>query len=244
MRTLFIIWALLISLCGSSTYADSLQTQKLTLYPYKNIVELQDDFVSGATGSGNVGWMNWATASGTGTPISSEANRSGIYRKTTGAVANTISQLRLSFTSSIISTTFSWDQVWIIRPVDIDADTIYRTGMTNNWGLASIQHGVYFERLGTDTNWFCVTHNNTGSPNRTDSGVAAIADWVTHRIVFTAGAALPALFYINGVLVCSQDNSRIPASLILPGTHVINTAAASKTLDHDYWQLRILGLVR
>lgn len=229
----------LFSLLWSSlVFGSDLTSQKSTLYPYKSTIELQDDFLSGTTASGSVGTLGWSSA-GTITTQVSVANRLGVYRIDTGAVSGT--QARINFISSaLLDPALPTTQTFIARLNTNDANTTVRIGSANGISADPPIHGIYFEKLDPDVNWFCITRAGAVQ-TRTDSGVPVTVNFEAFVI---SRKSTGVDFLINGVTVCPAQNTNIPTTFIGSYFWIINSAAASKTMDVDYWDIRLTGLVR
>lgn len=218
--------------------ASDIQQMQSVLYPYKSMIELQDDFLSGAVSTGTVGSLGWFVT-GTTTSINGEANAPGILRKDTSAVSGTVSALLLSGTQQQLISSSVYNQLFRARLNTNDANTTVRIGLTNSCTVSPVSSGIYFEKLDADTSWFAV-NNNAGSATRTTTGVAVNTSFNEFSINKTASAVE---FRINGVLT-NTIATDIPTGSIQTCMQIVNSAAAAKTFDIDYFQLRITGLVR
>lgn len=206
------------------------------LYPYQSRVFLQEEFLTG-NGSGSWGILGW-TSAGTITVQGSEVNRPGLLRIDTGAVSGT--QARISYSNSgAIDPGNNHSILWLARLNSNDGNTTLRIGQGNSVASSPPASGIYFEKLDADTNWFCVTRAG-GVQTRTDSGVATSTSFVTF---FTLRNSSGVFFYLNGSLVATHTTN-IPTQFISPYVFIINSAAASKTVDVDYFEMKIFNLVR
>lgn len=208
------------------------------LYDYRNSVQLQEEFISGATSAGTIGTLSWFLANGTTTIQASETNRPGILRRDTTATGSTVAYLLLSGTQTMFTAAGTWEVLWISRPNNFDGDTTLRVGASSSC-TGTPSTGIYFEKLTTDTNWFAVTRN-AGSETRTDSSIAVSAVFRTFKIEHTASSVR---FLIDGVVVATHT-ANIPATGITGCAHIINATANAKTIDYDYFQYTELGLTR
>ena len=206
------------------------------LNAYRSSMIVEEEFLSGGTFIGQYGWT---FSGGTASYAISENNHNGICQRDTSAVATTLSYLRLGATDDEIDPSLIQSILFVIRPNQNDSDTQLRIGAMAPFGSNPPTNGIYFEKLYADTNWFFVTRAG-GAQNRIDTGVQVIVDWatLTHKRTETGVDG-----YIDGRLV-AQATLTIPTSLVSPGTQIINQAAASKTLDHDYFQMYVTGLTR
>ena len=213
--------------------ASELTLENSTLYQYKILGEIQEDFVSGTNSSSQVGWLGWGVGSGTPAQIASEANRPGIFNLTTGAVSGTNARIFLRVNTELIfvGNTFL-DVLWVNRLNMNDANTTARFGMWRD--TAAVNNGMYFEKLDADTNWQCEIME-ASAPTRADSGVAVDTSFHDFRIVRQGNTLTQ--FFIDGVKVCTIT-ATFTANAISPLAAIINSAAANKTMSLDYFQLR------
>lgn len=220
-------------------FGSDLQTQQSVLYPYQSTVEVSDDFISGLNTNGTTGALGWIINGGTSTNLASVAGRPGLFQKNTSGVSGTIAQLVTSGTSSVLDPASNHFILFIARLNTNDANTTLRIGAANAFSANPPADGVYFEKLDADTNWFCVTRAG-GVQTRTDSGTAVTTNFTTYSFNRNSSGVA---FFINNTQVCNQS-SNIPTAQYVPGLHIVNSAAASKTVDIDYFRLRITGLTR
>lgn len=218
-------------------YGSDLSTQKSTLYPFNSSVYINDDFLTGSTGSGSIGGLGWISA-GTISGLSSDTDHPGLFRLDTSAVSGT--QSRISFhNSSGFDPSIPHKITWITRLNTNDANTLVRIGAANSVAGTPPSNGIYFEKLDADTNWFCVTRAG-GIQTRTDSGLAVNTNFNTYTYNRNSSGVS---FFINNTQVCSQSTN-IPTIFTSMYLFIINSAAASKTLDVDYAEFIITGLTR
>lgn len=242
-KTVLAVVYLVLALCflglpfSFLAFGSDLQTQQSTLYPFQSTIELQDEFATGIASTGNVGNLGWNT-SGTVTAAISVTNRIGLYNLSTTAVSGTISRINW-FANNIIDPAAPTQAVFILRANHNDANTTLRVGSVANLSANPPDNGIYFEKLDADTNWFCVTRS-AAVQTRTDSGIAVSTNFVNLTYVRNSSGAT---FFIDKAQVCSQSTN-IPTTFLSPMFFIINSAAASKTMDVDYFQIRINGLTR
>lgn len=238
MKHVFI--ALCLIFCAQVAIGSDLTTAPSILYPYKSRVILQEEFTSGRTVSGTIGSLGWGFSNGTATQLASEVNRIGILRRDTSAVSGTVTSLRLNINSSAtFAANLVHDILWMVRLNTNDANTTVRVGIASpTFTTSPPTYGIYFEKLDADTNWFCIT--NDAGETRTDSGVAVSTNFVTLAHQNIGGTVY---FEINNTRVCTHT-TEIPTGQASPWTHIVNSAAAAKTLDHDYMQFRVYQLAR
>ncbi len=236
------LFLLLFWLClAVPAWAGVTVSSQLPLYDYCSSIYLQDDFLSGTVGNGTIGQLGWLSAGGSSSLIQSAASYPGIFRKDTSASSGTYSYLALeNVNASEAIPAGSHDTIWLIYATSNDANTQLRIGHQNTNTGDPPDNGTYFEKLAADTNWFVVTRAS-GVQTRTDTGVAVGTGRVTLRIVRQGSSVVQ--FYINRVLVASHTTN-IPSTSLNPVASILNSAAASKTLDLDYFQLILTGLSR
>lgn len=206
-------------------------------YRYRNETFLQDDFLTGTATSGSIGSMGWSS-SGTITSQVSTANWPGKYRLDTSSVSGTHVRIN-GLTSALIDPALYTHLIWRLALTQTDANTTVRIGAGNGVSANPPNDGIYFEKLDADTNWFVVTRAG-GSQTRVDTGLAT--DTNVHVFSYRR-SSLGVEFYVDHVLVATTTTT-IPTTFIGPFVYMINSAAASKTLDVDYFSLRQTGLVR
>lgn len=204
---------------------------------------LAEEFASGLNTSVNIGALGWATSGGTITMQAAEAGRPGILRRDTSATQNTDAYLhpRTTGTTGIVSPADTFDVLWIIRVNQADNNTRVRIGLANSAVADPPNDGIYFERLETDTDWFAVSRIGS-STGRAVTGMAMDTNWIRLRIRRTSATTVT--YNINGGVDVAATASVTNAQL-QPFTFITNpTAAAAKTLDHDYFDLVVSGLNR
>ena len=237
--TILAVYILSLFLSGVAYANVSLGPIPATLYPYQSSIALQDDFLSGASSSGTLGTLGWFVV-GTTTTLSEAANP-GIVRKDTSAVISTVSALLLSGAQSNINYQTNRSMTWIARLNTNDANTTIRIGESNGCTVSPVTSGFYFEKLDADTNWFAVTRN-AGTQTRTDTTIAVTTTFMTFGLR-VSGNGSTVSFSINNVLLLSQSTNIFPG-LTSPCMQIVNSAAAAKTFDVDYFELNMTGLSR
>lgn len=236
---------LIIGLTSSSVYAEGVLTQAAnpptsSLSDYRNAVEIEDEFLSGSTSAGNIGQIGWA-GSGTITAGSAtQANHPGTIIIDTGGSSGTVARINFSTAYAQFSSAYPQTVVWIVKAAQIDANTTLRLGTGNLWTTSPPNDGVYFERLDGDTNWFAVTRSASVSATRIDTLTPADTNYHRFRMEQTSSSVR---FYIDDTLVGTQT-TLIPSVYVSPGVFIINSAAASKKLEIDYFRLRATNIGR
>jgi len=209
------------------------------LYPYRSMIQIQDDFICGINTNGTTGCQNWIINGGSSAGVTSVAGRPGLFQKNTSAVSGTIAQLVLGGTAGNIDVAVNNRITFASRLNNNDANTTVRIGDANAFSVSPPGSGNYFEKLDADTNWFCVTRSG-GVETRTDTGVAVSTNFVT---MTTNRNSTGVQFILDYVLVCTHTTN-ISTGLSNPGLHIVNSAAAAKTIDVDYFELTTSGLAR
>lgn len=241
-----LIWFFIILLCGLPisflAFGSDMQTQQNPLYPYRSSIFLQDEFASGTTASGQIGELGWNVSAGTTTfPASPFTNRIGILRRDTGAVSGTIATIQLyQGSSTFLFGSLNQSHTFETRLNNNDANTTVRYGVFNAIGANPPTEGIYLEKLDADTNWFCVTRAGAVQ-TRTDSTVAVNTSFNQFGFVRNSSGVT---FTINNSPVCGTHTTNISAAGMNPGAQIINSAAAAKTFDFDYYQLIVTGFSR
>lgn len=201
---------------------------------------VSDDFVSGSAATGNMGELGWSFSGGGQVPQEGVANHPGIVRKTTSATAGTYGVMRLAVDGLLIPS-HDFEQLFIALPNSTDTDTTIRVGIGNASTDDPPANGVYFEKLGADTNWFAVTRD-AGVQTRTDTGVAVTSTWMRFRVRRVDATTIG--FSLNSGTE-QTHTANIPTVALNPFIAISNNAAsANKSIDIDQFSLLIQGLSR
>lgn len=238
-KILYIIAVLSILALPLFTLASDVQQQQSTLYPFRNTIELQEEFISAGLASTVIGTHGWFTSGGTNTAVNGEANAPGIIRRDTSAVSGTVASLLFSGNQNQIVSTHVGNYIWRARLNTNDANTTLRIGLGNGYTTSPVGAGFYFEKADADTNWFAVCRA-AGSETRVDTGVAVS----TNFAIFTLQKLTASVsFSINGSTPVSVSTN-CPVTPVQPASQIVNSAAAAKTVDYDYFQMQIFGVGR
>lgn len=204
-------------------------SQGQDFYNYRTMFSAQDDFVTGIASSGGVGKLGWLFA-GTATAQASEINRPGIMRFDTSAVSGTATRLSMS-NSSAFDPAMDHTLTWIARCNTPDADTLMRIGAGGSVAGNPPNNGIYFEKLAADTTWFAVIRAAAVPVDRIDTRVPVNTSFK----VFTYNMKDDVVtFFIDYQQVATIGVTTFNA-LISPYGYMINSAAAAKTFDVDYF---------
>lgn len=230
-----LVCLLLILSVNISAYGSDIQVPQSSLYPYQSTIVFQEEFIGGNAANGGIGALGFGMNGGTAVGLSGSTNRFGIIQRATGAVANTLSALYYSgFTTNLFSPAVSHSLLEIVRLNTNDANTEVRIGSMASINTNPPADGIFFEKLAADTNWFCVTRAG-GVQTRTDSGIAVTTSFDKF---FYGRDSSGVTFILNATSVCNHTTN-IPTTFVVPGLHINNTAAVSKTIDIDYLEIRI-----
>jgi len=227
---------------GSSIVLVSSGSSNSNLYDYKTSFKLQDDFGTGTATDGNVGDLGWLLPFATASSVRPSDNvpiiRPGIFRLGTTAVSGTPAYICLS-TDLLVNSTALNTVIWVIRLNTNDGNVTVRNGLQNASAGNPPLDGIFFEKLDADVNWFCVTRNS-GVQTRTNSGISIDTLFHTFSWVRTISGVI---FSIDNNVVAT-NTTNIPTISLVPEAYIINSAAANKTMDIDYFQMTMTGLLR
>lgn len=205
--------------------------QAINNYNFRRTFTLQEDFLGGSQSTGFIGVLGWNGA-GTLTVQAGLRERPGIFRIDTGAVSGTQARLNL-ISSTNFNRGVSHAVTWVVRPNNIDANTTIRVGVANGVSANPPNDGMYFEKLDADTTWFCVVRVASSGPARIDTGIPVAVTFNDMKYTYDGSVVR---FYINNNLVASETIA-LPNSLVCPFMFIINSAAAAKTMDVDYFEM-------
>lgn len=197
---------------------------------------ISDEFASGATlSSGQIGSLGWMSG-GCTSSVSAEANRPGIVRLDTGTTANAQCAIwtRQSAGSGIVQGASLFDALWYVRLNTNDANTLIRVGMSDNCGAGTFEV-AYFEKLAADTTWFRVTRLGA-TETRTNTTIATSTAWVKFRVRRTDANTIGFTIDANAE---QTNTTNTPAGTLQPCMYIDNNTAASKTVDVDYFRLKL-----
>jgi hypothetical protein len=188
-----------------------------------------DDFMSGSVASQVIGKLGWQFVNGTVAAQASEANHPGIIRRSTGASSGTSATMFLgpgtTFTAQLSSSNF--DMTWVFRLNTNDTTTALDIGL----GVSSQANLITLHKAAADTNFFFRTRTG-GSEEKTDTGIEIDEDWHTARIVRVGTSCY---LWLDYVLVAT-NTEHLPTAAISPIVMIVNSEAAEKTVDIDYFE--------
>jgi hypothetical protein len=192
---------------------------------------LWDEFLTGSTSSNTVGQLGWyISCTGANSQIS-VANHPGVHRCTTGVGSAAAGILQNGNIGNIAAELAYYKSI-----VRIGTGANVPTKRVGYFSALSSPptHGVYFECLHTDTNWFSVTREN-GTESRKDTGIAYNATaWPVFEISHPSSTLWR--FSINGALVASHttgENIPLETREFFFG-YVVTDRGTAVTVDIDY----------
>jgi hypothetical protein len=198
-----------------------------------------DDFLTGGTTTGIVGQLGWyVSTTGTASQPTAPANHPGIHRITTGTGSAVAAMLHQANAGQLVSE-FGYLKVIISFGTGANVP-IKRAGLFFSASNPP-QHGVYFECLAADTNWFSVTRENA-SQTRKDTGIAYNASaYPVFEIAHPSSTLWQ--FSVNGAVVASHttgENLPLESRAMFIGYTVVDQGTAV-TVDFDYcmFQLKV-----
>lgn len=204
-------------------------------------VDVVDDFFGGAATTGQLGTHGWSFAGGSAASLAGVAGHPGLVRRDTSATAATIAYTRLQISTafSVLLASESFDATWVFRLGQSDADTKLRLGFSNDWTGDAPASAVYLEKQYADTSFFG-TVRIASVETRTAALAASDANW--HRVRIRRLDPATVAFSVDG-------GAEVPIACSLgagvnPGAQLTNQAAVAKTMDLDFFRLRIAGLAR
>jgi hypothetical protein len=173
---------------------------------------LFDDFMSGLTGSGQLGILSWqVTTSGTGSGVGNIAalfggDSWGVVGLNTGTNASGRVAAYLNTASVIYGNGSVEFQARIYNPqlANLTDGYVFYIGFGDNTGAGDMVDGVYFEynRSISAGNWLAKTANNSTRTQVISTGIVNMMTWQTLRIV-TNDIGNESLFYVDGALVAT-----------------------------------------
>jgi len=205
-------------------------------------LDLVDDFASGNVTTGQLGSLGWAFTNGTFAGVAAEAGHPGIARRDTSATAATIARwvLQVPNVGTALLGADAFDSWLVFRLGQADADTKVRLGFSGDWSNDAPAAALYLEKTYADTQWFAVARNASA---QTRSAALATCDTGWHKLrIRRLDAASFGVTLDAAPEVALSSN--LPAAALFPGGHVVNQIAASKTVDLDFFRLRVVGLGR
>lgn len=222
---------------------------RTTLTPdERSLVTERDDFMRSSITTGQVGSFGWDIIGGTVAPIVSETNHPGILRIDSGSVSGTVAGISLMQDAGVglIRPGSNFEFVFIVRLNQLDSDTTCRVGLIlpGQEDASQPTTGIYFEKLGSDTNWFGVCRAN-GTETRADTGFEVTTDFMKLLIRRRTNADIG--FGVGNIVNGFETGdifTNVTSSFLNPTVRVTTGASASKTLDVDLVQYSVTGMDR
>lgn len=215
-------------------------------YPTDPLTTLDvfDDFVSGTITSGQVGSLGWGLAGGAILAVNALAGRPGIIRRDTSTTISTLAYTRLLIGTGNhpVLASEMFDLLWAFRLNVNDANTRVRLGFSSDATVDAPVSAIYLEKQGADTSWFGTCRNAS-----TESRTAALAtvDTGWHKVRIRRIDASTVGFTLDALAEVTLATANVPGAVgVHPFTQITNLEAALKSLDHDFFRLKVTGLVR
>lgn len=231
-----------ISLSGSATVSISLDAEDVVNISPNAPIMIIDDFLSGATESGEIGELNWNFTSGSANGIAPEANHPGIFSRVSAAGTNNcITQLHPLYSVRADQI----DEMVFILKVVTAQDNVF------NMVVGAIQvvstaysDGVYFERLAADTSWYGALED-TGGQTRSAALLADDTSW--HKFRIRRISSTEWAFSIDDAAETSVSGLAAPAdnTALCPAIMFWNNSGVTqRTVYLDYFHLKLRRQVR
>ena len=205
---------------------------------------LSDEFTIATTEGGEIGEQGWNFTNGTWNLINPEANRPGICRRASTAVSGTIASAFTGGGGAVpaIQVDQAVEMTWLVRPVTADADFDLRFGLSSDFTSQTPLNGIYFEKLAADTNWFAVCRASSVQ-TRVNTGAAFSAGWFNLKRRQISATSMG--FTVNGAAEVVVDTN-VPAATIamVYGFHIVPQSANARSVDTDFFSMKIPGTVR
>lgn len=209
---------------------------------YRTTYWVKDDFSSSIASNGTVGELGWAGSNGTITNLAATGTgHPGVIHLDTGATQNTICNIEIDTVGTgMIWSAELFDITFVVRVNETDSQI--RLGMMGAGSSDPSANGVFFEKLQADTSWFGVSRK--GGVQTRSSTSATSTNWVTLRLRRLSSTTTG--FSVDGAAEVTDSGTNADvAAAVQPFVQIKNTAAAaSRTMDVDYFEMMISGLSR
>lgn len=230
---------------SSAASGVSWQTASSSGFSPATSIEIYDDFASGTSDTDEIGsysWRNYGAGTGNAfTRLTGVAGHPGIVRLTSGTVATGRQCICLGDAGEHFAVLGSGEMVVeaVVRlTATLVAFTSAQVGLGDSFAATTTHtNGVYFEVLGTDTNWHLVSTNG-GTATRRDTGIAfSSGAWVRLRFTVNAGAT-SIQANVSGSDAGAAITTNIPTAAISPFAKDVGIAVGTAAqLDLDYFYL-------
>ena len=203
-----------------------------------------DDFMNNSGGTGQIGVLGWKFTNGSIYVPSLTQNHPGLIGLRTSATANQVCSFYIG--NAVATNVLRFDEWlearYIFRPTAANTDCAYQIGPMSAYGSLTPTHGVWLERLSTDTNWFFVS-SNASTKTRTDSGVAFAAAWFNVKMRRISASSVG--FVLNGgAEVTIGTNIPDAADGLNIGLQRAGTTTTTRDVDLDRIAYKSLSIVR
>lgn len=206
---------------------------------------LSDDFLTQNTEAGEVGLLGWGFTNGTVAAQASSQNRPGVQRRTSGTTANQVASMYLGAAVGTQLMRFDeLDEMWFsVALVTTGTDFTVRFGAFADVSGNPPAHGLYIERLSTDTSFFGVSRNNSAE---TRTAALVGQDTAFHTFRLRRVSATVVGFAVDGGAETQISASNIPDATdgLNIGFQVIPTTTTARSLDVDFFSLKVLPMPR
>lgn len=202
---------------------------------------LVDDFFTFLNTSGHISTLGWGLrVASNAAAKSAAAGHPGVIELSTGTTSGTNAMLMLDTNNvGMVSPADSLRVVWILKLLANDANTTARLGLGASSGNPPAA-GLYFEKLDGDTSWYGVCRFG-GTQTRTAALAATSTSWV--KLTLRRVDASTIGFSVDGGTEATVTTN-IPTGLLAPFAQIVNSAAANKAVELDFFSLTVSGLTR
>jgi hypothetical protein len=203
-------------------------------------VRITEDFLSGYTGSGNIGANGWGQIGGTFAQLDAEAGHPGIYQIATGSTSGTLSAFYSSgqLNNRGFHSADNFDVIFVFR-INLTDSTV-RVGISQSANSSTPGASAHMEKLSADTTWFRVARNSS-TETRTNTSINTTTTWVKVRVRRIDASTIGYTVDANSEQTLTTN---LPNAACHAFIHVLNASAANRTLDLDYAEINITGLSR
>lgn len=213
----------------------------------EDIVDLSDEFMPLSTETGEIGAMGWSSsAAGTAqnAPGNSATNHPGVFTIGSGTTSGNNTRLHLGPNST--QGIFAADQLVYLGAI-VRIPTI--TSIKVRIGIGADVSGATFGTDGAwfefdpsaDASWRCITRVSNNNEGPTDTAVDVVAtNWYLLEI-YRNPTSGNWEFYVNGVKLATHSTQK-PSAVMQAGFYVETATTASRTLDIDWFRLRLAAM--
>jgi hypothetical protein len=207
---------------------------------------VQDDFIAGSLTSGDIGELGWTLPSGTLAYGAGVASHPGVVRLSTGSTITTLAALVLRpSTTGLVLPADSFDMEFVLALHTMDTDTSIRFGLLDGYSGFNPTQGIWFEKAGAATAWYVACKDGSGTTGSTALAAPVADTYQRFRIRRINSTTIG--FTIGDLANGASDytiTANVPTKALTPMLLLLNTAAADKSVDIDWFQLHITGMSR